>query len=165
MEPMSGVVVRRSVRIILIAPDQRVLLLGARDPDDGRAVWFMPGGGIEPGETVEVAAQRELHEELGPSRADVDLEGPVWKRRHQFTWDGREIDQHEVFLVGHLHDPLVEIEIRPSGPEGAYFIGARWLAVDEIRGWPDTIAPRRLGELLPSILAGQYPDTPIDVGI
>jgi len=161
----ADVVVRRSVRIILIAPDHRVLLLGSRDPDDGRAVWYMPGGGVEPGETVEQAARRELAEELVPARAGLRLEGPIWTRTHRFTWGGRAIEQHETFLAARLREAFAEGEIRPSGSEGAYFIGARWLSIDEIREWQDTLAPRRLGELLPPILTGRYPETPIDVGI
>ena len=44
---------RTSIRVILLDAADRVLLLGARDPDDGRTVWFMPGGGVEPGEQLQ----------------------------------------------------------------------------------------------------------------
>jgi 8-oxo-dGTP pyrophosphatase MutT (NUDIX family) len=155
---------RTSVRVILIDPDERVLMLGARDPDDGREVWFLPGGGVEGTESLEDAARRELVEEL--SLDDLpELQGPVWKRNHHFTWDGREIIQHEWFLVGHLASAIPTEEVRPEGKEGEYSIGARWLSVDESEGWPDTIAPRRLAQLLPSVLAGNLPQQPIDTGI
>lgn len=155
---------RTAVRVILIDPDNRVLMVGARDPDDGRNVWFLPGGGLEDTEGLEDNARRELLEEL--SLEDLpELHGPVWKRNHHFTWDGREIIQHEWFLVGHLAHAIPTERYRPPDNEGKYSIGARWLSVDELEAWPDIIAPRRLAQLLPSILAGALPPQPIDTGI
>lgn len=51
--------------VLAIVPrDGRVLLVQrGRDPDRGK--WGFPGGLIEPGETVPVAALRELAEETG----------------------------------------------------------------------------------------------------
>jgi 8-oxo-dGTP pyrophosphatase MutT (NUDIX family) len=161
---MSTVEERTSVRVILIDPNDRVLVLGARDPDDGRNVWFLPGGGVEGTESLQDTARRELVEEL--SLDDLpELRGPVWKRDHHFTWDGREIIQHEEFLVGHLAQAIPTERVRPPGKEGEYLIGAHWLSVDELEAWPNIIAPRRLAQLLPAILAGDLPSEPIDTGI
>lgn len=61
---------RTSVRVILIDPDERVLALGARDPDDGRDVWFLPGGGVE-GTGIQHATERT---QLGAfTRADYEV--------------------------------------------------------------------------------------------
>jgi 8-oxo-dGTP pyrophosphatase MutT (NUDIX family) len=141
-----------------------VLLLGARDPDDGRSVWYCPGGGVEPGESLTDAIRRELREELGLT-SDLDLTGPVWKRSHEFTWDGRAIDQLEWFFVARLQVPLAAEEVRPEGTEGEYFVGARWLQIEEIRRWPELVAPRRLATLLEPLLSGHVPIQPIDTGI
>jgi 8-oxo-dGTP diphosphatase len=55
---------RPAVRVVLVDPDERVLTVRWRLPD-GRGVWGLPGGGIEPGESREDAVRRELHEEVG----------------------------------------------------------------------------------------------------
>jgi 8-oxo-dGTP pyrophosphatase MutT (NUDIX family) len=160
MDPSTA---RTSVRVILLDPSDRVLLLGARDPDDGRTVWFMPGGGVEPGESFTETAERELREELGVS--GLAFTGPVWTRYHDHTWDGRAIQQTEWFLVARAPGTIPAESIRPPGSEGDYFVGARWLSVDDIRRSTDLLAPRRLGELLPPLLTGDFPTKPIETGV
>ncbi len=151
------------MRVILIDPDDRVLLFGARDPDDGRVVWVMPGGGIEPGETLEETGRRELLEETGIEVAL--LRGPVWTREHEFTWDGRAIRYREWFMVGRMSEFRDVVHGDMGAEELRYHVGVRWMGLDEIRASTDLIAPRRLGELLPPILAGELPSEPIETGV
>lgn len=82
-----------------------------------------------------------------------------------FTWDGREYDQDELFLVARLGRPIPPDRIRPAGIEGTWFVGARWLGVGEIAASGDEFAPRRLAALLPPIIRGDFPLEPIDVGV
>lgn len=44
--------------------DGKLLLVGHEKPDQGR-YWVLPGGRMEPGETVPECAERELEEETG----------------------------------------------------------------------------------------------------
>ena len=55
----------------------RILL--ARHEKSGSAVWLLPGGGVQAGESLVRALQRELWEETGlfPEGVEVPLEGPV----------------------------------------------------------------------------------------
>jgi 8-oxo-dGTP pyrophosphatase MutT (NUDIX family) len=150
--------------VILIDPDDRVLLLAARDPADNRIVWFVPGGGVEEGETLEHAAERELAEEV-PQAGTVTLAGPIWTRHHDFSWAGHPVSQTEWFFVARLDSPLDATVISLGGNEAQFFAGARWASLSELADWPDLLAPRRIAELLAPVLAGQVPSEPIDAGV
>jgi ADP-ribose pyrophosphatase YjhB (NUDIX family) len=45
--------------------DRGRLLLGVRDKEPHRGKWVLPGGKVEPFETLEDAARREIREETG----------------------------------------------------------------------------------------------------
>lgn len=62
---MSATPITEVVAAVLTRPDGRVLL-AQRPPGKAYAgYWEFPGGKVEPGESLEVALARELHEELG----------------------------------------------------------------------------------------------------
>jgi 8-oxo-dGTP pyrophosphatase MutT (NUDIX family) len=164
-EPAAeDVEVRTTARVILIDPSDRVLLLAARDPADDRIVWFVPGGGVEEGETLEQAAVRELAEEV-PMAGSVALTGPVWTRHHDFSWAGHRVSQTEWFFVGRLAQPLDAAAISLDGAEAQTFAGACWAGLAELETWPDLLAPRRFAELLAPVLGGDLPAEPIDAGV
>jgi 8-oxo-dGTP pyrophosphatase MutT (NUDIX family) len=54
---------RRSSRLLVLDPDDRLLLFRFVLAD--RTFWATPGGGLDPGESFEDAAVRELLEETG----------------------------------------------------------------------------------------------------
>ena len=57
---------KAAVGIVLIDKDQRVLLTRRSDSlNFFRRAWVLPGGHVDPGEDLEEAALRELHEECG----------------------------------------------------------------------------------------------------
>jgi 8-oxo-dGTP pyrophosphatase MutT (NUDIX family) len=58
---------RTAGRVIVVDREGRVLLFRGGDPARPRdgTWWFTPGGGADPGESVEEAARRELFEETG----------------------------------------------------------------------------------------------------
>src|SRR5258705_287672 len=75
MDPQA-VIRRRVARVLLFDDQDRLLLFHVRDPADPTSDpwWYLPGGGMDPGESPEEAARRELFEETGIEDAEI---GPV----------------------------------------------------------------------------------------
>jgi len=58
------------VRVMLIQNGQVLLVRQTYIPG-----WYMPGGGVKRGETLEEAARREAHEEVGADMGELSLLG------------------------------------------------------------------------------------------
>lgn len=147
---------------MLLDPEDRVLLLRGSDPaDPGLGEWWeLPGGGLEPGESSEEAALRELWEEAGLRAGTVS--GPVWRHHATFEWAGLRFDQDELVHLARGEGG----EVRPAGLghlEALAMQGGAWWAIEELAGL-DRIIPPWLPEQLPAVLAAGLPEEPIDLG-
>ena len=60
----------RHGRILMV----RERLRDENDRHEGQEIWTLPGGGIEPGEPLEDAVRREVHEEVG-----LEVTGLTWR--------------------------------------------------------------------------------------
>lgn len=69
------------VSMAIIAHDGAVLMIRRRQKE-GELLWAFPGGGVEPGETPEQAAVREVGEEVGMT---VAAERVLGERVHPKT--------------------------------------------------------------------------------
>ena len=150
------VTLREAARVVVLSHDDHILLFHG-NTDRGPA-WSTPGGMLEPGETYEVAARRELWEETG--RDDIELGPCVWYRqRLRERANGGRIDSRSKFFLARV--TRFEIDLG-SVPAEENIESYRWWSLDEVEAEdPARFIPRRLSELLVPLLAGDIPDEPI----
>ena len=153
--------------MLLFDTAQRLLLfrLAFPDAESGLPVWFPPGGGVEPGESHEEAARREIIEETGMT--DVVLGPWIWSREITIQWAGVERRGEWFHLVEryYLADTL-RTAIDTAGwteAERSDIAEYRWWTAAEIAASQDVFVPRQLATLLPAVLAGELPDLPFRV--
>ena len=123
---------------VITDPDGRVLLVKrGHDPQRGR--WSVPGGRVEPGESLEAAAAREALEETG---LHVEVGRELWTVRVP-TGDGREFEVHDFAAT-------VSGGVLDHGDDAD---DARWVAADELHALPLTTYLvdhlRRIGIIAP----------------
>ena len=77
---------RPAARVVLLDEAKRIFLMHGSDPmrPEKGTWWEIPGGGIEPGETSQEAAARELYEECG--FRDVKVGPCIWTQYVEFDF-------------------------------------------------------------------------------
>ncbi|MBB5983342.1 NUDIX domain-containing protein [Kribbella solani] len=137
------------MKLLLVDPTDRLLLIHAKDPRTSAECWYPVGGGIEPGETLQSAAAREAYEETGLTALPPgEL---VWRRDHVYEYDGRRLDVHEEWL---LHR-VAHFSPRPTAlteHEARSILGFEWWSAAALGRTTATVFPPNLGRLLATLL-------------
>ena len=139
----AGVIIIRGSRLALI---ERLW--------QGRRYWVIPGGGVEPGETVADAALREAEEELGISvelgtlRVCIDHRDENGAIQRQWYFDAT-VSADDIRLVG----PETK-----GAKRGTY--SAVWIRLDELK--VGAIHPSAVAQLVAKY-HGVWPDAIIDI--
>jgi 8-oxo-dGTP pyrophosphatase MutT (NUDIX family) len=158
---MSDPVVRPTARVLVLAHDgaaTRVLLMKSVD-----GYWFPPGGGVEPGETYEQAARRELSEETGHTA--IELGPHIWNRRSVFDWRGGVLDVRERWFLATVPQAF-ELNVAGWTPEEREDItDHRWWSLDELAAATEPLVPRALADLVTDLVRDGAPAEPVEVGV
>lgn len=134
---------RRTARILLLGPDDRLLLFryiaAGFDP-----FWIMAGGECDPGEDYPAAARRELFEETGIDAQPLPL-GVT--RQADYVYDGEPVRAIEHFFVHRAAAAAIDTSGHTELERQA-MQEHRWFTRVEIETWPETIYPQDLRELI-----------------
>jgi 8-oxo-dGTP diphosphatase len=140
---------RPAARILLVDGAGRVLLFRFT-PEDGRPpFWCTVGGAVDPGESYEQAARRELYEETG---IVADPGAEVFRREVDFlTIEGVEVTADERYF-------LVRTDAREIDAQGHTELEQRvmqhwrWVYPAELAALGEQYFPEDLSEMLTEAL-------------
>ncbi|MET0365255.1 MAG: NUDIX domain-containing protein [Sphingobium sp.] len=143
---------RPAARLLVIDPAGRLLLFRFT-PEDRPAFWCTPGGAVDPGESYEEAARRELREETGMTCPI----GPVVTVQHvSFTTiEGVDVDAEERYFVVRPTDCTVRVDGHTAleqrvmqshrwwTPEELALLEESWFPENLIALWQEQVAEGR----------------------
>jgi putative (di)nucleoside polyphosphate hydrolase len=121
---------------IVLLNDQDQVFVGRR-LDARQRAWQMPQGGIDPGETVQEAAKRELFEEVGLKTAEIVYILPTVYRydlpadlRARLPWGDRYVGQEQTWVIARHTGADSDINLRAHTP--AEFCAWRWCTLNDL---------------------------------
>jgi 8-oxo-dGTP pyrophosphatase MutT (NUDIX family) len=162
---MTELPFRDTARALVLDPADRLLLIAYESVIDVdplrpglRKFWFTPGGGLDPGETHEVALVRELEEEIG--RPNCALGPYVAQRNTPFYFFRQPKFLRERYYVVRLDSDVIDTS-RLAETEDNPILDVRWWALSDLATTEDIVDPKGVVDLVNAILRGETPAVPL----
>jgi 8-oxo-dGTP pyrophosphatase MutT (NUDIX family) len=163
--------IRSSVKVLLLNDKDELLLICADDPKtttvDGEyhgKFWFPIGGEIEKGESIQEAAFREIYEESGIEKKDVELGPVVWYGEFDLVLGGVKTHLKQTFIVARTKKRKVAFT-KLDQWERKVIKEVKWFSLREIETSDEIIYPVLLKKYLPDIIFKKYPKKPIEIDL
>ena len=141
---------RPAARLLVLDGEDRLLLFRFT-PAAGAHFWATPGGALDPGESYEQAARRELFEETGI----VADPGPEVARRHvEFvTLEGDPVSADERYFLVRVEDCTLSSDGHTE-LERRVMTAHRWWNRDALLASTEIIYPEDIVDLLDRVALG-----------
>jgi ADP-ribose pyrophosphatase YjhB (NUDIX family) len=140
---------RLAGRVIVLDPDERVLLFRYDDGPPNGPHWSTPGGGLNPGESYREGAQRELIEETGWT--DVPVGQELHAREIIMDYAGTMVHQQERLFLARIAEaqrPVLDV----AGMHASDGIVAwHWWTLAELDTAQEAVWPEGLADLIRSL--------------
>jgi len=156
--------IRNSVKVLLLNSDNELLLMKFHDPStksiDGTYkghFWAPIGGMIEPNESLLEAAIREVQEETCIAKDAVEFGPPVWYGEFDLVLFGTPTHLKQTFIVAKTKQKDFSLS-NLTEQEKAVVKNLAWFSCEKIKNSDEIIYPVIMAELLPDIVAGNYPE-------
>lgn len=123
---------------IMLVNDANKVFVGRRI-DSRVDAWQMPQGGIDKGENADIAALRELEEEVGSAKAYIIAQSEKWRKYDipkglvPKVWGGKYRGQEQMWFLMRFTGNDSDINIETRHPE---FLEWKWAEIDDL---PDII--------------------------
>lgn len=155
--------IRNSVKVLLLNDQNEILLICA----DGSKItyangkyygrfWFPIGGKIEAGEDLFDAAIREIYEETGIKKEEIELGPIVWFGEFDLNLSGIITKLKQKFIVARTKKHNASLTNLDDW-EKKVIKEIKWFSLEKIKNSIEVIFPVLLPKYLPDIIAEKYP--------
>jgi 8-oxo-dGTP pyrophosphatase MutT (NUDIX family) len=155
--------IRKSSRAIILNKGNEIFLFQYSFDyfADGNVVWITPGGGLEEGESFEMALKRELYEELGiqynQNYRQIYYRSPVYCLKN-----GEKIQCEERFFLVYLDVEKIKFNYWTENEQKRMRCG-KWWSVDEIKQSDDEFFTRDIIDIMNNLALGNIPLVPYEI--
>jgi 8-oxo-dGTP pyrophosphatase MutT (NUDIX family) len=128
---------------------------------DGNVVWITPGGGLEEGESFDMALKRELYEELGIQYSQnckqIYYRNPVYSLKN-----GEKVQCEERFFLIYLDVEKFKYNNWTESEQKRMQCG-KWWSVEEIIQSDDEFFSRDIIVIMNNLTLGKIPHVPYEI--